>query len=75
MEKPELENNQETSFFLYYPSIIPHAELVAPERFMEKFRKKFSPKTGYVANNNPLFVEIMDREYETSEDFHIWARK
>ncbi len=33
-----MENNKDTSFFLFYPSTIPHAELFAPEEYMAKFR-------------------------------------
>ncbi len=39
--------NKDTTFFMFYPSIIPHAELVAPEKYMEKFRGKFDPEMVY----------------------------
>ncbi|RIH63697.1 DUF4976 domain-containing protein [Mariniphaga sediminis] len=42
-----LETNKDKPFFLYYPSIIPHAELLAPEKYMEKYRGKFMPEKGY----------------------------
>lgn len=42
-----IEKNKDTSFFMYYPSIIPHAELVAPEEYMQKFRAQFAPETPY----------------------------
>jgi len=42
-----LEENQDTTFFLYYPSLIPHAELVAPEAYMEQFRGEFLPEKEY----------------------------
>ena len=42
-----LEMNKDTSFFLYCPSIIPHAELAAPESYMEKYRAQFAPETPY----------------------------
>ncbi|HZK08716.1 MAG TPA: arylsulfatase [Bacteroidales bacterium] len=42
-----IETNKDISFFLYYPSIIPHAELVAPEKTMQKFRAQFTPETPY----------------------------
>ncbi len=42
-----LEANKDTSFFLYYPSIIPHAELFAPEEYMAKYRGKFLPELEY----------------------------
>ncbi len=43
-----LEKNKDTTFFMYYPSIIPHAELVAPEIYMEKFRGKLLPEKKYM---------------------------
>jgi arylsulfatase A len=42
-----LENNKDKPFFLYYPSVIPHAELVAPEKYMQKYRGKFEPEKSY----------------------------
>lgn len=42
-----IENNKDTSFFMYYPSIIPHAELIAPENYMAKFRGRFLPEKVY----------------------------
>lgn len=34
-------------FFMFYPSVIPHAELVAPEPYMAKYRGKFLPEKRY----------------------------
>jgi arylsulfatase A len=42
-----MENNKDTSFFLYYPSTIPHAELFAPEEYMAMFRGKFGPEKAF----------------------------
>jgi len=42
-----LEDNKGKPFFMYYPSIIPHAELYAPEQHMEKYRGKFLPEKNY----------------------------
>lgn len=42
-----IEENKDTSFFLYYPTTIPHAELAAPEVYMQKFRGKFLPEKSY----------------------------
>lgn len=39
-----LEEHQDTSFFLFYPMIIPHAELTAPEKYMALYRGKFLPE-------------------------------
>ncbi len=42
-----IEENKDHPFFLYYPSIIPHAELFAPEEYMARFRGKFLPEKVY----------------------------
>lgn len=42
-----LEDNKSKPFFMYYPSIIPHAELFAPEEDMAKYRGKFLPEKVY----------------------------
>ena len=42
-----IENNQDGPFFLFVASIIPHAELVAPEAVMESFKGEFLPETAY----------------------------
>jgi len=42
-----IENNKNSPFFLFMPSVIPHAELFAPEKYMKKFRGKFDPEKSY----------------------------
>ncbi|MEZ5039178.1 MAG: arylsulfatase [Saprospiraceae bacterium] len=42
-----IQQHKDTSFFLYYPTVIPHAELFAPERYMEKFRGQFLPEKSF----------------------------
>ena len=42
-----IENNQDQPFFLYVPSIIPHAELKAPQAIMEKHIGKYDPENAY----------------------------
>ncbi len=42
-----IEQQKDTSFFLYVPSIIPHAELAAPEAVLNEFRGKFNPEKEY----------------------------
>lgn len=42
-----LEDNKENEFFMFYPSAIPHAELFAPESYMDKYRGKFMPEKEY----------------------------
>lgn len=39
-----IENNKNQPFFLYVASIIPHAELAAPEEVMEKYRGNIHQK-------------------------------
>lgn len=45
----ETNNPQKTGkpFFCFYPTIIPHAELSAPDNYMEKYRGKFLPEKEY----------------------------
>ncbi len=42
-----MEDNKDKPFFMFYPSVIPHAELFAPEKYMEKYRGKFLPEKEY----------------------------
>jgi len=42
-----IDHNQDTSFFLYVPTIIPHAELVAPEEYVAPFRGKLLPEKSF----------------------------
>lgn len=42
-----IESNKEKPFFLFYPSVIPHAELLLPEENLAEFRDKFLPEKVY----------------------------
>lgn len=42
-----IENKKNEPFFLFYTSILPHAELLAPEENMQKYRGKFLPEKAY----------------------------
>ncbi len=42
-----IKNNKDKPFFLFYPNVIPHAELFAPEEYMELYRNKFLPEKSY----------------------------
>jgi arylsulfatase A-like enzyme len=42
-----LELNKDTSFFLFYPVTVPHAELAAPDNYMERFRGKYAPEKAF----------------------------
>ncbi|MDB4473418.1 arylsulfatase [Opitutaceae bacterium] len=39
-----IRDNQADPFFLYYAAVQPHADMDAPEEYMEKFRGKFLPE-------------------------------
>jgi arylsulfatase A len=47
-----IDMHQKESFFLYYSSPLPHAELVAPKVYMDKFVGKFNPEKEYKAKPN-----------------------
>lgn len=51
-----LERNKDTTFFMYYPSIIPHAELLVPDSLLQKFRAKYLPEKEYAGlDDGPRF--------------------
>ena len=39
--------NKKKPFFMFYASAIPHAELFAPDSYIEKYRGKFLPEKNY----------------------------
>ena len=42
-----IEKNQGKPFFMYYPTTIPHAELLLPEKNLKAFHGKFLPEKSY----------------------------
>jgi len=42
-----IDENKDGPFFLYYPSIVPHAELFAPKEYMDKYIGAFNPESPY----------------------------
>ncbi|UMB53045.1 arylsulfatase [Lutibacter sp. A64] len=42
-----IEKNKDTTFFMYYPTIIPHAELLLPEKYITKYRGKLLPEKTF----------------------------
>ena len=42
-----IEKNKDRPFFAYVPSIIPHAELKVPEKYLAKYRGKLEPEKTY----------------------------
>ncbi|MBT9188797.1 arylsulfatase [Zobellia russellii] len=63
-----IELNKDNPFFLYVASIIPHAELAAPEEIMEKYSGKFPPETPYEGvDDGPEFNQ---GPYRSQEEPH-----
>ncbi len=42
-----IEKNKDRPFFMYYPTTIPHAELLVPEKNMEEFKGQFLPEKEF----------------------------
>ena len=63
-----IEENKEKPFFAYVASIIPHAELAAPEALMEKYRNKFLPKKKFKGvDSGPNYRK---GAYESQDETH-----
>lgn len=51
-----IEANRDRPFFCFVASIIPHAELAAPERYLAQHRGKYGPETPYQGvDDGPTF--------------------
>ncbi|UAM97980.1 arylsulfatase [Polaribacter litorisediminis] len=63
-----IENHKSEPFFLYYPSIIPHAELFAPVAYLNRFKGKFNPEKSYKGvDDGDLYKE---GRYGSQENSH-----
>jgi len=47
-----IEKNKDTSFFMFYASPIPHAELLMPQENIDAFKDKFLPEKQYKGTDN-----------------------
>lgn len=63
-----IEANKATPFFLYVASIIPHAELVAPDHVMEKHRGKYLPELEYKGTDQGPNYRL--GPYESQKESH-----
>ncbi|MDO6802063.1 arylsulfatase [Wenyingzhuangia sp. 1_MG-2023] len=63
-----IEENKDKPFFAYVASIIPHAELAAPEELINKYRNKFLPEKKYKGSNNP--AELNNGAYQSQDESH-----
>ncbi|MCK0158316.1 arylsulfatase [Cellulophaga sp. F20128] len=63
-----IEDNKDKPFFAYVASIIPHAELAAPEALMEKYRNKFLPEKIFTANGSD--EQLKNGAYKSQKESH-----
>jgi arylsulfatase A-like enzyme len=61
--------NKDKPFFLFYPNIIPHAELLLPEENMAEFRGKFLPEKKF-KGAEPGDKNFREGEYGTQPESH-----
>lgn len=64
-----MEKHKDQPFFLYYPTTIPHAELLLPEKNMEVFRGKFPPEKSY-KGAEPGDKRFREGAYGTQPESH-----
>jgi len=65
-----IEKNKDNPFFLFYPTTIPHAELIAPEENMKEFRGKFLPEKSY-KGAEPESEGFRKGSYGTQMEVHV----
>ncbi len=63
-----IEQNKDKPFFAYVASIIPHAELAAPEELMKKYRNKFLPEKRFKGSN--VAAELNNGAYQSQDESH-----
>ncbi len=64
-----IEKNRDKPFFLYYPNIIPHAELLLPEENLAEFRGKFLPEKEF-KGAEPGDKNFREGPYGTQPESH-----
>ena len=64
-----LEENKDAPFFMFYPSVIPHAELVAPEEYIAKYRGQFLPEKEYKGKKGSYSVGGYNSQKESHAAF------
>ena len=63
-----LEENHDRPFFMYVPAVIPHAELIAPDEVMDKYRNKFLPERSYDGTDEG--DQYRQGPYESQKEAH-----
>ncbi|MEC7619257.1 MAG: arylsulfatase [Bacteroidota bacterium] len=64
-----LEENKESPFFMFYPSVIPHAELVAPLEYMARYRGLFLPEKKFIRKKGGYNVGRYNPQKESHAAF------
>ncbi len=64
-----IEKNKDKPFFLFYPNVIPHAELLLPEENMAEFRGKFLPEKEF-KGAEPGDAGFREGPYGTQPESH-----
>ncbi len=64
-----IEKNKDNPFFLYYPTTIPHAELLLPEENMKEFQGKLLPEKEF-KGAEPGDKGFRDGSYGTQPEAH-----
>jgi len=64
-----IEKNKDKPFFLFYPNVIPHAELLLPEENLAEFRGKFLPEKAY-KGAEPGDTDFREGPYGTQTESH-----
>ena len=63
-----IEDNKDDPFFLFYPTPIPHAELIAPDSIMAKYRSQYLPEKSYIGLDSG--AEYRTGPYESQPEVH-----
>ncbi|HOO85757.1 MAG TPA: arylsulfatase [Prolixibacteraceae bacterium] len=64
-----IEANKDTSFFLFYSTPLPHAELDVPEEYIQKFRGKYLPEVSY-KGAEPDHKQFKQGDYCSQDEAH-----
>ena len=63
-----IEKNKNRPFFLYYASVIPHAELAVPKEYLDKYIGKFEPEIKFIGVDSG--ENYRNGSYESQEYCH-----
>lgn len=64
-----IEKNKDKPFFLFYPNVIPHAEMLLPEENLAGFRGKFLPEKAF-KGAEPGDTDFREGPYGTQPESH-----